>query len=344
MKRKAPASSQRSDRVDKRKKSDDADKRQKSVPDPLQETLKMVQPCFSLSGMGPRIRICTSGYVYAGWHSPGSYYEGVPRKSDAEFARYAQDFDTVELNGTFYSWHSPSTFESWRQRADNVRPSFQYALKASQFYTHKKRMNIDAYFKESWKRFYDDRVLLLKNHLGPVIFQFPSTFHRYARQGAVDNLERLRMLGNEVLPRDGRFVFEFRDKSWFCDEVYDVMREFDWCLALVDVTGAKNTGEYDLWAGTLRHGPNPRPNQYPLHICSWGCYIRFHGETGKYEGSYGAKKMEEWAQYVHDWAARGKTVYVAFNNDSLIDDDSGMPCAIMDARHLSTSLRDIGSM
>ena len=308
-----------------------------------QDKPKGEKPCFALTGLGSHIRICCSGYVYEDWHSPGSYYEGLPKRSDVEFSRYAEDFDTVELNGTFYSWNPPSTFETWKKRADSVRPSFEYALKASQFYTHKKRLNIDEYFKESWKRFYNDRVLRLQSHLGPVLFQFPSSFRRFSYQGQLDNIERLKRLGEEVLPKSGRFVFEFRDISWYCEEVYDVMRQFDWCLALVDVTGAKNSYESDSWAGTLAHGPNPKPDKYPSSICSWGCYIRFHGATGKYEGSYGPKKMKEWARYVHKWASKGKTVYVAFNNDTL-DESSGMPAAILDARHLSNALREIGSM
>lgn len=123
-------------------------------------------------------------------------------------------------------------------------------VQASNMYTHKKRLNVDDFFVASWGRFWE-RCLRLGPTLGPVLFQFPANFKRTPTPtpksgkrgtGALDvqpsdNLERLKALGRLLLP-EGRFAFEFRDASWFHEEVYAVLREHNWCLALVDVTGA----------------------------------------------------------------------------------------------------------
>jgi uncharacterized protein YecE (DUF72 family) len=189
-------------------------------------------PCFSLSGAGARVHIGTSGYNYRHWHADGSFYAGLP--ASAEFAAYASEFDAVELNATFYGWFAPETFLKWRAAAAAARPSFRYVVKASQFYTHRKRLHVDDAFRASWARFWE-RCQLLRPHLGPVLFQFPAAFCRTTRAGA-SNLDRLRALG-EVLPRGERFVFEFRDASWLVPEVFEVLRRNDWCLAVADVSG-----------------------------------------------------------------------------------------------------------
>lgn len=209
--------------------------------------------CFFLSEPACHLRVCTSGYHYDHWHVSGSIYDGISEKQ--EFSRYSAEFDCVELNATFYRWFRDGVFEGWKARAAAVRPSFQYIVKAHQFYTHWKRLNVDDQFKESWGRFWQS-CQLLGEHLGPVLFQFPENFKLHPspakqtkKRGGKEenqapageeppqsNLARLEALG-AVLPSDGRFVFEFRDSSWFCEEVYEVLRRHNWCLALVEVSG-----------------------------------------------------------------------------------------------------------
>lgn len=188
---------------------------------------------FQETEAGRRMHIGTSGYSYSHWHVPLSYYACI--KKSEEFRHYAQEFNSVELNATFYGWFKEETFESWRQRAATARSSFMYVVKASQFYTHKKRLNVDGAFIRNWDQFWA-RCELLRPHLGPVLFQFPSNFKTTSLKGkeVVDNIAKLRRLG-DVLPRGEKFVFEFRHKSWYCEEVYQVMRQHNWCLAIVDV-------------------------------------------------------------------------------------------------------------
>lgn len=175
-------------------------------------TVQEKDKCFCTAS---NIRLCTSGYSYKHWHEDGSFYENVP--ATAEFYKYSAIFDTVELNATFYGWFKEETFDKWRERASEVRSSFRYIIKASSLYTHKKRLNVDAYFIDSWHRFWN-RCQRLDKHLGPVLFQLPENFalHPHAEtHGSLkkstkeSNLTRLKALGS-LLPRDGHFVFEFR--------------------------------------------------------------------------------------------------------------------------------------
>jgi hypothetical protein len=71
-----------------------------------------------------------------------------------------------------------------------------------------------------------------------------------------------------VLPRDGKFAFEFRRASWHCEEVYSILAERDWCLAACGVAPEPGEGAGKSWIGTLRRGANPPVAEYPLHACS----------------------------------------------------------------------------
>ncbi|KAL4458702.1 hypothetical protein ABPG75_013567 [Micractinium tetrahymenae] len=299
--------------------------------------------CFSPNSTV--IRIGTSGYSYAHWRGGGSYYSGVPQSQ--EFAFYSQEFDMVELNATFYGWFKDAVWDSWHDRASAVRPSFEYVVKAQQFYSHRKRLNIDDAFTESWGRFWAS-CQRLRPHLGPVLFQFPTNFRTTSGKGekAASNIDRLRRLG-EVLPAGERFVFEFRDPSWFCQEVYDVLRQHDWCLAIVHCTDAPRGRKLEEggWIGNLTPGPNPRPEEYLLDCCSWGAYVRFHGSEGQYRGAHGAAEMQRWADRAKQWAGGatgGRRVYFAFNNDSVPAPEQ-LPYAISDCRALAAALRSNGT-
>lgn len=296
--------------------------------------------CFSPTQTA--VRIGTSGYNYAHWRGSGSFYSGVPQSQ--EFAYYSQEFDMVELNATFYGWFKDAVFDGWRDRASAVRPTFEYVVKAQRFYTHRKRLNIDDTFTESWGRFWAS-CQRLRPHLGPVLFQFPTNFRTTSGKGerATSNIERLSRLG-QVLPAGQRFVFEFRDPSWYCREVYDVLRQHDWCLAMAHCTDAPHEQKLQEggWIGNLTPGPNPRPEDYPLACCSWGVYVRFHGSEGQYCGAYGRAEMQRWADLAKQWAAGGRRVYFAFNNDA-VPAQGQLPCAISDCRALAAELRRNGT-
>eukprot|EP00928_Gymnodinium_smaydae_P006333 TRINITY_DN12235_c0_g1_i1.p1 TRINITY_DN12235_c0_g1~~TRINITY_DN12235_c0_g1_i1.p1 ORF type:complete len:299 (+),score=44.89 TRINITY_DN12235_c0_g1_i1:1-897(+) len=270
----------------------------------------------------------TSGYQYTHWR--GRFYpEGLPQKEEFEF--YAHQFNAVELNSTFYGTPSELVFDTWRAKAAAVSDSVKYSIKANQFFTHRKQFNVDDVFKTRWRDFWG-KCKRLGPHLGCVIFQLPHTFQLTKsadKPRTRATLDRLHDLGR-VLPRDGRFVFEFRHPSWFGDaDVLATFRRFNWCLCLVNCSNESG------WAGELPSGSNPEPQHYPL-TCDWGVYFRFHGSEGQYVGSYGKSEMKKWASRLHKTIEGSARIGFAFFNNT--DDGEPLASAIVDATNLQKSL------
>ena len=161
-----------------------------------------------------RIRIGVQGFSPKDW--VGTFYP--PGFSSRQFLPfYAQAFDTVELNATFYAIPSASTVRSWATRTP---PAFVFTAKMPQGITHDKRL-LDA--EEEVSAFLDT-MKLLDDKLGPILIQFPRSFTRRFE----DNLRAFLPL----LPRDMRFAVEFRTQQWNNDEVFELLRQFDvaWCI------------------------------------------------------------------------------------------------------------------
>src|SRR5216684_1196500 len=151
-----------------------------------------------------KIRVGTSGYVYKHWRN--LLYEGVPPSRWLE--RYAQVFDTVELNATFYRLPSASMVDGWRDRTPR---GCLFACKGSRYLTHMKRLKdpgpgLDRYFEV---------VLRLGAKLGPILWQLPPQMNRADLQRLDDFLARV--------PRQLRHAVEFRDAAWCTDEVCEVL-------------------------------------------------------------------------------------------------------------------------
>ncbi len=145
--------------------------------------------------MSGEIRIGTSGWVYPHWK--GVYYpEDIPQRD--WFGHYVRDFDTVEINNTFYRLPKPETFEHWREVAPQ---NFLYTFKANRYITHIKRL-LDP--EASLKKFLE-RTNLAAESLGPILFQLPPRW-----KADVERLEKFL----PALPKDLVKVFEFRDDSW----------------------------------------------------------------------------------------------------------------------------------
>jgi len=168
--------------------------------------------------MTAAIRIGTSGWAYDHWKGP---FYPARIGSDAILATYAQQFDAVELNSTFYRLPAPETLERW---ANTVPSDFRFAVKASRYITHIKKLK-DPH--ETLPPFLE-RVGLLGRRLGPVLLQLPPRF-RY-------NGERLRAV-LDALPDDIDCAFEFRDESWFNDEALRLLHARGAALCLYDLAG-----------------------------------------------------------------------------------------------------------
>ena len=133
---------------------------------------------------------------------------------------YAKHFDTVEVNNTFYRLPSRDAVANWER---TVPPGFLFAIKASRYLTHVKRLRD---LGPGLERFYERLEPLLRSpKLGPILWQLPPTFQRDDdRLGTA--LERL--------PAGQRHCFEFRHPSWFAEDVYALLREHGAALVIAD--------------------------------------------------------------------------------------------------------------
>jgi uncharacterized protein YecE (DUF72 family) len=219
------------------------------------------------------IRIGTSGWVYPHWK--GVFYpEDLPSRD--WFTYYADVFDTVEINNTFYRLAKAETFEHWRRQAPE---GFLYSVKASRFITHMKKLKEP---ETSVPHFYE-RASLLGATLGPVLFQLPPHWK-------VDLARFEAFL--ECLPPKSTNVVEFRDQTWFVDDVFSVMERYGVTHCIHDM----------------------RPLRVPVRITSDTVYLRFHGDLF-HDGGYSRQHLRSWAGRIREWSADGLDVYAYFNND-----------------------------
>ena len=222
----------------------------------------------------PSIRIGCSGWQYQHWR--GSFYPAeLPPSRWLEV--YAQRFDTVEINNTFYRLPDASTFATWARR---VPRRFVFAVKASRYLTHMKKLKEP----EDPLRHFFARARHLDRALGPVLYQLPPRFPV--------NVERLRHFLT-VLPPRRRHVFEFRDPSWYTNDVLALIAKHRATLCLHDMPGSAS--------GKVATGPF--------------VYARFHGPQ-KYGGSYSDEALEGWAQWLAGRFHQGCAIYAYFNNDA----------------------------
>jgi uncharacterized protein YecE (DUF72 family) len=220
------------------------------------------------------VAIGTSGYVYPHWRKGVFYPPGLPARQELAF--YAARFRTVELNNSFYRLPTPEMFLRWR---DNTPSDFEFAVKASRYITHIKRLrdvgNELALFME--------RASLLGVKLGPVLFQLPPTQR-------ID-IARLRDF-LPLLDPDRRWVMEFRHPSWHTGATYQALAERGVALC-IPVGGGLEPDRITTAAFT---------------------YIRMH-RGQEPAGGFTEEELKSWAARVRGLVASGKQVYVYFNND-----------------------------
>ena len=221
------------------------------------------------------IRIGTSGYHYRHWIGP--FYP--PKTSTAKMLEYyVRHFDTLELNNSFYRLPTVNAFECWR---DSTPSNFIFAVKASRFITHNKKLKDPENALENLL----PRAENLDQKLGPVLFQLPPKWKV--------NVERLENL-LEILPREHRYAFEFRETSWMKPEVNRVLKRFNAAFCIYELAGYHSS----------------------LDVTADFAYVRLHGpEQGKYQGSYSDERLGEWAKWIEAQSGPLKAIYVYFDND-----------------------------
>ena len=218
------------------------------------------------------IRVGTSGWHYKHWVGP-VYPKGLAASKMLEW--YADRFNAVEINNSFYRLPPESALETWRA---TVPPGFQFAVKGSRFITHMKKLKDPA---PSLEKFFA-RADLLGSKLGPIVFQLPPNWPVDVDRFA-DFLP--------ALPPAHRYAFEFRHPSWNTERIYQLLRRHRSALCIYHLAGYTS----------------------PLEITSDFAYLRLHGPGGKYQGLYDREALSTWAGLIRSWNI--KAAWAFFDND-----------------------------
>jgi uncharacterized protein YecE (DUF72 family) len=216
-------------------------------------------------------RVGCSGWQYKHWK--GDFYPAdLPQRAWLEY--YARHFDTVEVNNSFYRLPPDGVFGTWRSRTP---ASFLFAVKASRFLTHMKKLKDP---EEPVERLFS-RAVELRSKLGPVLYQLPKQMSK--------NIERLAAF-LEILPARVKHVIEFREPSWYDQDVMQLLRRHNVALCIHDMGGSAS----------------------PRTLTARFTYLRFHGATGRYNGAYPKDVLEDWAAWL---VSANVPAFVYFNND-----------------------------
>jgi uncharacterized protein YecE (DUF72 family) len=258
-----------------------------------------------------RAWIGISGYDYKPWR--GRFYPPeLPARRWLEYASRA--FDSVELNGTFYSLKSPDVFRRWVDEVeDAAAPEFVFAVKGGRFITHNLKLrNAEA----SLGNFFASGVLALGRRTGPFLWQLPATYRFDAER--LDGF--LRLLPRDSVEGEGvaswhderlrrgalleaaarvpyRHAFEVRHPSYFHEEFYALLREYGVGWVVADTAGKF---------------------PYAEEVTADFVYVRLHGSTQLYTSGYSDAELDDWATKVSRWRAEGRDVYVYFDNDAKV--------------------------
>ncbi len=255
----------------------------------------------------PRALIGISGYDYKGWR--GRFYpDDLPVRRWLEYA--SRRFNSIELNGTFYSLKSPAAFERW---IEDVPRDFIFAIKGGRFITHNLKLrNAEA----SLGNFFASGVLALGRMTGPFLWQLPATYRfdaervdaflrllpRSSREGEdVARQHDHRLRRGALLEASARVryrhAFEVRHPSYFHDEFYALLREHRIAFVVADTAGKFPSAE---------------------EVTADFVYVRLHGSRQLYASGYTDEELDEWARRIARWRRTRRDVYVYFDNDAQV--------------------------
>lgn len=251
------------------------------------------------------IRVGISGWTYPRWRKV-FYPPGLPQRSELRYA--AQQVNSIEINGSFYSLQRPSSYRTWHEQTPD---DFVFSVKGGRYITHMLKL---AGVETALANFYASGLLALGPKLGPMLWQLPPTLgYDPARLSAFftslprtagaaaelgthhdAKLSEDRILTTAVDPRQPlRHCLEVRHPSFKDPNLINLLRRHDIGLVVADTAG-----------------------RWPLltEVTSDFVYIRLHGDTELYTSGYGAEALDAWAVRIEGWAAR-HDVYVYFDND-----------------------------
>lgn len=220
--------------------------------------------------------IGTSGWNYVGWKD--DFYAGVPRKCWLEY--YSERFNALEVNGTFYHLLRKNVAKSWYERTP---ADFHLAVKGHRYITHVKRLEPPA---ESLK-LQRDSTAALGEKLKAILWQLPPNLRKDMRK--LDAFLAMLDAWPEV-----RHAIEFRDESWFDDEVATRLERER--IAVCQSDAAK----WKMWE----------------IVTTDLVFIRLHGHESTYASNYERDSLQQWARRIRRWLVEGRDVHVYFDNDA----------------------------
>ncbi len=221
-----------------------------------------------------QIHVGTSGWSYDHWKGP-FYPKALPTDQMLEY--YAQHFRSVEINSSFYRLPEKKTLRHWY---DSTPDDFLFTAKASRYITHMKKLGEPQKTVPAFL----DRISMLDDKLGPILFQLPPRWHFNAERLS----DFLDSLSNEF-----RYAFEFRDRSWLNRQTFELLARRNMSFCIYELEGFITP--YEMTAD---------------HI-----YVRLHGPDGAYQGNYSHKTLAARTEMFKDWAHQGNTVWCYFDND-----------------------------
>lgn len=230
--------------------------------------------CVQLSGA---IRVGTSGWSYKEW--VGIFYPS----EDRMFSFYTKVFNTTEINSTFYSYPTAALVRGWQRSAP---AGFKFTAKVPREITHKRKLEASVENRRSLEKFIElMRPLRDDGKLGPLLLQLPPSLRKSAP---------LLKKFFEILPSGFEYAVEFREESWLCGEVFDLLRDYGVAYVIVD--------EPLLPA--------------IIEVTSDIAYIRWHGRGRHpwYNYRYKEEELQEWVPRVRDLMSRVAELYCLFNN------------------------------
>jgi len=241
-----------------------------------------------------KLFIGTSGFSYSHWKDGIFYPKKMPESKHLEY--FAEHFNSVELNNSFYRLPQEKTFLNWQKRTP---PGFLFSVKASGFITHIKKLN---QCQSAWDLFLK-RSLNLGPKLGPFLFQFPPSWKI--------NFLRLKNFIEMINKDDSkfRFVFEFRHPSWFSPEIFQFLKKYkniSLCLA-----------DSPYWPARIASRPSRDAGGFKTEKISGDfVYIRMHGGKILYGSNYSEKELKQLAGWIKKYLNQKLDVYCYFNNDA----------------------------
>lgn len=285
------------------------------------------------------IRIGISGWRYGPWRKD-FYPEGLPQDDELAFASRA--VNSIEINGSFYSLQTPERYRQW---AEQTPEGFVFAVKGPRYITHMRRLKE---IEEPLANFFASGPLLLREKLGPFLWQFPPNMkfdeerfahflellphsRKAARRCAAHCAERLQGNDGANVPGDAvlRHAVEVRHESFLCEAFVKLLRKHNVALVVADSAGK--------WP-------------YVEDVTADFVYMRLHGDVELYSSGYTARALRRWRMRIEAWSAgeqpadahlivehaprkrASRDVYCYFDNDQKVH-------APYDARRLISKLK-----